>query len=293
MEHFRTQGVPQGMTLLLHLSDLHFGRTDPYALSALRAKVADLDPDALVVTGDLTQSGRRNEFEAAAAYLGGLQKPVAVVPGNHDAPVYSLLERFAHPWRRFTRHFGPTAPRAWDFRDVSIIGVNSARRAAPRLNWSYGKLRRADIQQAAAMARMRSGERLVMAATHHPFALGPGRAGAERVGRADLAVNAFVDAGVSVVLTGHVHNASIAILPGTDDALLSISAGSATSTRQRGETASFTALFVEAGNQTSILAVQYALDGDDFRPSTTASLLRRPDGWSVISRNEGHAHDRR
>jgi 3',5'-cyclic AMP phosphodiesterase CpdA len=43
------------MRTLVHLSDLHFGRTDPVLLDPLREKVASLAPDVVVVSGDLTQ----------------------------------------------------------------------------------------------------------------------------------------------------------------------------------------------------------------------------------------------
>jgi len=80
--------------------------------------------------------------------------------------------------------------------------------------------------------------KLVFVASHHPFKTGPGRAGAEPVGRADLAIERFVDAGIAAVLTGHTHSSEIVPLEASNGTLLSISSGSATSTRQRDEAAS-------------------------------------------------------
>jgi len=48
--------------------------------------VNDLQPDIVVVTGDLTSMGYRQEFREAREYLDRLACPdVLVVPGNHDS----------------------------------------------------------------------------------------------------------------------------------------------------------------------------------------------------------------
>ena len=272
------------MSLFFHISDLHFGRTDPAALAALKQAVASLAPEALIVTGDLTQSGRRNEFAAAANYLESLNTPAAVVPGNHDTPVYNLFDRFVRPWRRFEQRFGTTAPRAWDTAVVSIIGVNSARRAAPRLDWSTGKLRRSDIEQAASLARERHGHKtMVFLATHHPFRLGPGKAGSEVVGGAPYALKSLADAGVSVILTGHVHDTSIAILPESEGKILSISSGSATSTRQRTEAASFTAIeLAENPAGVSLNTTTFVLSGEVFTRGRVTKYHRSNGIWNTV-----------
>lgn len=314
---------PNTVTRFFHISDLHFGRTDPSALTGLAAAISEENPDGLVVTGDLTQSGRRREFEAASAYLSGLGVPIAVVPGNHDAPVYSLLERFVRPWHRFESRFGPVAPRVWEFAHpsgapgtsdapgapdatenreaggVSIIGVNSARRAAMRMDWSTGRLRRRDVDRVVALAQARPDYGLVCVATHHPVRLGPGKAGSERVGGASRAVRAFADAGVGLILTGHVHDSSIAILPDCDERLLSIASGSATSTRQRTENASFTAISIAlppqladkdvagkdvagkdmAGKDVIVTAEQRTLQGLRFEPFNRDRFTRQQGRW--------------
>lgn len=72
------------MSALVHLSDLHLGAT-PAAGHALSAAIGAVPADALVVvTGDLTDGGRRSElacFERLAAPVAGR---LVVVPGNHD-----------------------------------------------------------------------------------------------------------------------------------------------------------------------------------------------------------------
>jgi Icc protein len=82
--------------LIAHLSDLHIR---PYGVPAARvvetnmlveralAVIAALDPrpDAVIISGDVTECGRPEEYRMAAKLLQRLAPmPVYVVPGNHD-----------------------------------------------------------------------------------------------------------------------------------------------------------------------------------------------------------------
>ncbi|MBZ6378452.1 MULTISPECIES: metallophosphoesterase family protein [Pacificimonas] len=85
------------MSRIFHVSDLHFGAEDPEALAWFAACVRKEQPDAVVVTGDITQMAKRSEFAAAADYLRDLAAPVTVEPGNHDLPYVNLFEPFSRP----------------------------------------------------------------------------------------------------------------------------------------------------------------------------------------------------
>ena len=83
------------MSTIVQLSDLHirepgrlaYGRIDtaPYLLNAVDA-VCRLrqKPDAVVITGDLTDFGRAAEYAHLAVLLAPLRMPVYLLPGNHD-----------------------------------------------------------------------------------------------------------------------------------------------------------------------------------------------------------------
>lgn len=82
-------------TSLLQLSDLHirepgrlaYGRinTAPYLVQAV-ASIGRLpqQPDAVVITGDLTDFGRAAEYDHLRELLAPLAMPVYLMPGNHD-----------------------------------------------------------------------------------------------------------------------------------------------------------------------------------------------------------------
>ena len=76
-------------TLLAQLSDPHVGG-DGGAEDRLAAAVRSVlalrpAPDAVVVTGDLTEHGAPDEYARVHELLAPLPMPVHVLPGNHDA----------------------------------------------------------------------------------------------------------------------------------------------------------------------------------------------------------------
>src|SRR5207247_263093 len=67
------------MRTVVHLSDLHFGRTDDTLLDPLVSTIRALAPDVIAVSGDLTQRARRAQFQAARAFLDLLPTPKIIV----------------------------------------------------------------------------------------------------------------------------------------------------------------------------------------------------------------------
>jgi 3',5'-cyclic AMP phosphodiesterase CpdA len=84
----------------LHVSDFHFKGGDPYdrdlVLGALVRSVKKFReqgrwPDLIFATGDVAQSGKESEYQAATAFFDALcaaagvdKKHLFVIPGNHD-----------------------------------------------------------------------------------------------------------------------------------------------------------------------------------------------------------------
>ncbi len=88
----------------------------------------DPRPDAVLVTGDITNAGLIEEAEQAAAILTGLQCPFYIIPGNHDDPT-ALRAAFAE-------HACPPGYQGFsnyvinDF-DVRLIAMDSTVPGAP------------------------------------------------------------------------------------------------------------------------------------------------------------------
>jgi 3',5'-cyclic-AMP phosphodiesterase len=77
--------------ILAQISDIHIGAEWPAGdpVPALEAAVAAVNafpnrPDAILVTGDLTETGAEADYEVARALLAALPAPCHVIPGNHD-----------------------------------------------------------------------------------------------------------------------------------------------------------------------------------------------------------------
>jgi 3',5'-cyclic AMP phosphodiesterase CpdA len=260
---------------LAHISDLHFGAADGRALRALCEALNAARPDAVVATGDITQAGRRREFEQAAQFFRRLPRPLMAIPGNHDAPVFNPLWRFADTWGRFRRILKSPPGAVLDLKGARLIGLNSARAAGPSLDWSRGRLSTAQIVDAARAALEAPPEALKVVALHHPMALAEGRAGQAVVARAEEALRAFGTAGVDLILTGHVHLSRADVLDGART-MVAATAGTAASTRQRGEAPSFNLIDGDGG----VMSISMCgFDSGGYAEFRRAHFRRGPHGW--------------
>lgn len=232
------------MTTIAHISDLHFDRIDPPALEALRIELARVRPDVLVVSGDLTQRARAGQFRRAMAFLAGLPTPQVIVPGNHDVPLFAFWRRIFCPYGRFRRFVTDDLWPAWSNGHVRIVGMNTACRIAPRLTgfWKDGRI---DRRQCDRIRRSFAGadEPVRVLVAHHPFIEPPAGHAHGIVHGATEALAAIQEAGISLILSGHVHMAYYADLrtghPHLNRPIINLVAGSATSTRRRDPCNSF------------------------------------------------------
>jgi 3',5'-cyclic AMP phosphodiesterase CpdA len=239
------------MRTLVHLSDLHFGRIDHQIIRPLIERVTHLAPHVVAVSGDLTQRARSEQFKAAREFLDALPAPRIVVPGNHDVPLHNVFRRMLQPLDNYRRYItGDLQPFHAD-DEIAVIGINTAR----SLTIKHGRVNEAQL--AAVRERLSSvGSRIVkIIVTHHPFDLPESHGDRHLVGRARAAMNTFARHGVDVLLSGHLHightgnTAARYEMAGGRSALV-VQAGTATSTRARGEANSFNVLRIDGGSIT-------------------------------------------
>jgi 3',5'-cyclic AMP phosphodiesterase CpdA len=189
---------------LFHVSDLHFGAEDGAAIDWFARVVAAEEPDAILVTGDLTMRARASEFSAAAKWLEGLGRPITVEVGNHDLPYFNPWARFATPYRRY-RVLERMIERPLDIKGVSIVPLKTTARFQWRLNWSKGYVSTRALQQSLALVEAAPADDLKFIVCHHPLVEAATRmSSSTRGGHGALA--ALATAGVDAVLTGHVHD---------------------------------------------------------------------------------------
>jgi 3',5'-cyclic AMP phosphodiesterase CpdA len=188
------------MIRIVHASDVHIGDACDADLAAAQSAINELAPDCVVLTGDLTQSGRRREFAATKAWLAGIKAPIVGCPGNHDAPVFALHRRFTAPFGRF-RDLGLASHWRAPEGAVRVLAINSARGAQLRPDWSQGVYGGEDL--ARAFAPDAAHWRVI--ACHHPPQTPPGARLSVRTRNASAMLERLRGAGRTLLLCGHVH----------------------------------------------------------------------------------------
>lgn len=185
---------------IIHLSDIHFWR---YALHPMRLlskrlvgtasllmgrgrrfrlervpdlveRVRSLNPDHVLITGDLTTTALADEFHHARTALSGLldnPASVTIIPGNHDR--YTLR---AHRTRRFERYFGafaPEGPYPWlrplDSR-TAVLGLDPTRAGVSARGWLPERQLIAAAELVAAAAEGAAERMNLLIACHYPVA---------------------------------------------------------------------------------------------------------------------------
>lgn len=192
------------MIRLFHVSDVHFGREDREAIDWFGRTVREEQPDAIVMTGDLTMRARSSEFAAAGKWLESLGRPVTVEVGNHDLPYFNPIARLFAPYRRY-RAIESMIEKPLDVKGVAVVPLKTTARAQFRLNWSKGNVSIRSLQKSLTLVEAVPPGDLIFVAAHHPL-IEAGTTGSARTRRGGEALAALATAGAHAVLTGHVHD---------------------------------------------------------------------------------------
>jgi 3',5'-cyclic AMP phosphodiesterase CpdA len=190
------------MTVLLHISDTHFGTEESPVVAGIQALVRDQKPDALVLSGDITQRARSAQFAAARAFCDSLGiARVLTLPGNHDIPLYNVAARLFAPYAKYRKAFGQELEPELDFGDVLVIGVNTTRPERHK----DGEVSREQIERVVARLRGAPREQLRVVVTHQPACVMRPEDEKDRLHGGEEAVQAWSRAGADLVLGGHIH----------------------------------------------------------------------------------------
>jgi 3',5'-cyclic AMP phosphodiesterase CpdA len=254
---------------IAQLSDIHFGGENKAATAAAIDYVKDCSIDLVVLAGDLTVQGRPHEFTAAKAWADALSAPKIVTPGNHDSP-YGV-DRLLSPFGRFQDHFGESEGACWASDEAFVLAVNTARGIQPRANWSKGQISRAQIGYVKERIARRKPGAAAIVACHHPLMEMIGGPMSGQVWRGERAARAFSEAGVDLVLTGHVH-VPFAMAFGFGDGRTYAVGSGTLSVRERGTPPSFN--LIETGGDSHKVSAM-AWTGSHFETWRTWALPRR------------------
>jgi 3',5'-cyclic AMP phosphodiesterase CpdA len=244
---------------LLHISDVHFGPPHrPELDDAIRVLIVREKPDALLVSGDLTQRATRAQFEAARDYFRSLSLPQVIVPGNHDVPLYALHQRLFTPFKRYRAFMAEDLEPALKLPGAWIFGMNTA----------HGWTGKNGIFRAEALGRMADFFAaapegvLRVVVEHHHLLPAPGAVYDPVARRSAAAAVALSEAKVDLVVAGHLHHAFVNRLRSFRPAAVhgTVVAHSGTSMSSRGRGAEH-----EANSVNLIVADEEVLTIDNLR----------------------------
>lgn len=116
---------------IAQISDIHCGEItfEPALIQSVTDRINRLEPDVVVVAGDLTAAGHEWEFEEAARWLAKIEAPKVVVPGNHDARNvgYIHFEHFFGPRHSVHRQtFDPVRQERLNATGFAVVALDSS-----------------------------------------------------------------------------------------------------------------------------------------------------------------------
>ena len=271
---------------IAHVSDLHFGRDVSLTqVEALEAQLPGLKPDAIVLSGDVSQRARHGEFQMARFFRDrvGRIAPVLTIPGNHDVQWWAspFGIRGTDPlYRKYRRYFGPDLTPHFEIPGAYVMGVlTSYGIAAGSMTWDLndmavkGHLPDSEVVRASRYFAAAPPEAVRVLVVHHNVLRGDisRRMGLARWRRAHQRLR---DTGADLILCGHDHQESSGQIDGT----VVVSTTGTLTSRTRGQRPSaYNVITVEPD---SITVRHYRWDegSTSFTPSDQSRYgrIRRP-----------------
>ena len=157
-----------GTINIIHFSDLHFGRIQNQVLVDLEKYLKDNQDELslVIITGDLTQRAKKEQFIAAKDFLNKIKVPVFVVPGNHDVPLYNLFLRFFSPYSKFRKYMGNLISNYYEDERIAVFGLWTVN----PFKVQSGRISQRDILSVTEKFKAVPAHKIKILAGHHPIA---------------------------------------------------------------------------------------------------------------------------
>lgn len=219
------------MSLLLQISDTHFGTEQAPIVDALVTLARQMLPDVVVLSGDITQRARPAQFSAARAFTDRLGLPVLAVPGNHDLPLFDLWTRLMRPYARYRAAFGNDLEPVHQSAELMVVCVNTTR------VWRHkdGEISTSQVDRVAGLLQAAGSAQLRVVVVHQPVAVTREEDRPNRLHGHAHALRHWASAGADLVMGGHIHLPFVLPLDGLGRPMWAVQAGTAVSARVRAQ----------------------------------------------------------
>ena len=217
------------MSVLLQISDTHFGTELPHVVEALVTLAAQQRPDVVVLSGDITQRARPAQFRAARAFVDRLGAPVLANPRNHDIALFDLWARLTRPYARYAAAFGAELEPVYASPDLMVVCVNTTR----AWRHKHGEVSARQIDRVARLLAGAGAAQLRLVVVHQPLAVTRAEDAPNRLRGHVAAQQRWAAAGADLVMGGHIHLPYVMALPDLARPMWAVQAGTAVSSRLR------------------------------------------------------------
>lgn len=217
------------MSVLLQVSDPHFGTEQPVVVEALVALACQQRPDLVVLSGDITQRARPAQFRAARAFIDRLGAPVLAIAGNHDLPLLNGWARLWRPYARYAAAFGADLEPVHRSPDLLVVGVNTTR------VWRHkdGEISPQQVDRVARLMEAAEPAQLRVVVVHQPIAVTRAQDRPNRLHGHAAALQRWAAGGADLVMGGHIHLPYVMALHDLARPMWVVQAGTAVSSRVR------------------------------------------------------------
>jgi 3',5'-cyclic AMP phosphodiesterase CpdA len=258
------------MKKIIHISDLHFGAEEVKIVDALLSDINSLEPNLVIVSGDLTQRARSDQYIAAAEFLEKINSFQIVVPGNHDISLWNIFRRFFRPLKKFKKYISDEEFPIYKDEEMIIVGINSAR----SLTIKSGRISVEQIDHLKNIFCDVPEPRFKGVVVHHNLIPSPEVKKHKMLGRAGLFIQELDNCGIDMMFSGHLHkgySGDVQKFYKDANSIIVAQAGTATSSRVRDEENSYNIVEVDADE--TIIKIMKFKNGN-FVLNTTKSFKR-------------------
>jgi 3',5'-cyclic AMP phosphodiesterase CpdA len=222
------------MSVIIQISDPHFGTEQPPVVQALATMIRAQQPDLLVLSGDITQRARSHQFRAARAFMQSLGPvPLLAIPGNHDIPLFNVAARLFAPYAGYRAAFGRELEPEFENDDVLALTVNTTR----PYRHADGEVSERQIERIARRLQTARLTQLRLVITHQPVCVTRPEDRKNLLHGHQQAIRRWSDAGADLILGGHIHLPYVCALHESHEGLRrhawAVQAGTALSSRVR------------------------------------------------------------